>query len=125
MSSSTIYTVGTALRRAQDNALSVSVLVEGHWLDGQVGGLDGEGLLLAGDDGSHAVVRLGSVCAVRVTGAAEPTGRPMPRTQEPVRHEADEPVFPVQREPDPEPGWPAEPDWARNVALAVVAAVAD
>ena len=46
MSTSTIYTVGTALRRAQDNGLPVTVLVEGHWLDGQVAGLDGDGLVL-------------------------------------------------------------------------------
>lgn len=128
MSSSTIYTVGTALRRAHENGLTVSVLVEGHWLDGQIGGLDGDGLLLAADDDSHAVVRLSSITAVKVgRPAATPStpyeGRPMPQSMpdDPFT----EPDLPTQREEPAEPDWSARRTWGESVALAVVAAVHD
>lgn len=75
MSSSMIFTVGTALRRAQDHGLPVAVLVEGHWLDGQVGGLDGDGLVLVADTGEQAIVRLGAISVVRLR-AALPEDRP-------------------------------------------------
>ena len=42
-SSSTILTVGTALRHAQDGAVQVHVLVGGTWMTGLVIGVDGEG----------------------------------------------------------------------------------
>ena len=58
-SESTIYTIGTALNRAHDNDLTVQVLVEGQWMSGQVLAVDG-----------HAVIRMGSVSAVRVFAAA-------------------------------------------------------
>lgn len=63
--SSTIFTVGTALRRAEDNGLPVEVLVHGHWLRGNVAGLDEHGVVLS-THSEHAVVRLESVSAVRV-----------------------------------------------------------
>ena len=46
MSDSTIYTIGTVLRRAQDNDLPVDVLAEGQWLAGRVLALDGHGVVL-------------------------------------------------------------------------------
>jgi sRNA-binding regulator protein Hfq len=63
--SSTIFTIGTALRRAESNGLPVEVLVHGHWLSGNVAGLDEYGVVLS-THAEHAVVRLESVSAVRV-----------------------------------------------------------
>jgi len=65
MHSSTLFTVGTALRRAEDNRLPVEVLVHGHWLRGTVAGLDGQGVILS-THAEHSVVRLESIIAVRI-----------------------------------------------------------
>jgi len=65
-SESTIYTIGTALNRAHDNDLTVQVLVEGQWMSGQVLAVDGHGVVLDSADDGHAVIRMGSVSAVRV-----------------------------------------------------------
>ena len=65
MHGSTIFTVGTALRRAENNHLPVEVLVNGHWLRGTVAGVDGQGVILS-THSEHAVVRLESISAVRV-----------------------------------------------------------
>jgi hypothetical protein len=73
--SSTLYTIGTALRRAQENQRDVAVLVESHWLEGRVAALDGYGVLLDLEaECEHSVVRLESISAVRVHDAlpAEP-----------------------------------------------------
>lgn len=64
-SPTTLFTVGTALRRAENNHLPVEVLVQGHWLRGTVAGLDGQGVILS-THSEHAVVRLESISAVRV-----------------------------------------------------------
>lgn len=62
--SSTMLSVGTLLRRAEDTGARVSILVQGTWLDGRVIGCDGLGAVL--DDGEgQALVRLDSVTAVR------------------------------------------------------------
>jgi hypothetical protein len=63
--SSTMFTIGTALRRAEDNHLPVEVLVHGQWLRGNVGGLDGEGVVLS-THSEHSIVRLQSISAVRI-----------------------------------------------------------
>jgi hypothetical protein len=60
-----MFTVGTALRRAEDNHLPVEVLVHGQWLRGNVAGLDGEGVVLS-THSEHSVVRLESISAVRI-----------------------------------------------------------
>jgi hypothetical protein len=67
MSSSMLYTMGMALDRAAENGFTVSVLIEGAWLDGQVAAHDGVGVVLESDDGQHAVVRTERIAAVRVT----------------------------------------------------------
>lgn len=62
--SSTMLSVGTLLRRAEDTGAEVSVLVTGSWLEGRVIGCDGLGAVL--DDGdAQALVRLDAVTAVR------------------------------------------------------------
>jgi hypothetical protein len=81
---STIYTIGTALNRAQDNDATVQVLVEGQWLTGSVVAVDGHGVVLQTTELEHAVIRMGSVAAVRIFAEVPhrtPIGagaRPMP-----------------------------------------------
>ena len=65
MHNSTVFTVGTALRRAEANNLPVEVLVHRQWLRGNVAGLDGQGLVLS-THSEYAVVRLESITAVRI-----------------------------------------------------------
>ena len=69
-SDSVLYTIGTALNRAHDNHVAVQILVEGQWLSGHVAAVDGHGVVLHSDDAEHAVIRMGSVSAVRVFAAA-------------------------------------------------------
>ena len=79
--SSTILTVGTALRHAQDGGVQVHVLVGGFWMTGLVVGVDGEGAVLQTDDGDTTVVRIQAVTAVRVEkviGAEEPVRQDEP-----------------------------------------------
>jgi hypothetical protein len=66
MLDSTVLTIGTALRRAQDAGLPVEVLVHGQWIGGMVLGLDGHGAILDGADGESAVIRLQDASAVKV-----------------------------------------------------------
>ena len=72
---STLYTIGTALSRAQDADVDVDLLVAGQWVRGRVSALDGHGVVLHGDDDELAIVRMGSVDAVRVRQAAAFEGR--------------------------------------------------
>ncbi len=62
--SSSMLSVGTLLRRAEDTGAPVTILVQGAWLEGRVIGCDGLGAVLDGEDG-QALVRLDSVTAVR------------------------------------------------------------
>ncbi|NPC44254.1 hypothetical protein [Nocardioides sp. zg-1230] len=62
--SSTMLSVGTLLRRAEDTGAEVSVLVADSWLQGRVIGCDGLGAVLDDGDG-QALVRLDAVTAVR------------------------------------------------------------
>jgi hypothetical protein len=65
---STLFTVGTLLRHAQDAGSPVRLLVSGTWLDGTIVGADGLGVIL--DDGSMQVlVRLDSILAVAFSRA--------------------------------------------------------
>jgi len=79
-SDSMVYTMGTALHRAQQHHMRVQILVQGHWLSGRVIDLDGQGLVLEREDTDHVIVRLEIVAAVRVNGSApgEDDGMPMP-----------------------------------------------
>jgi hypothetical protein len=67
-----MFTVGTALRRAEDNHLPVEVLVHGQWLRGNVAGLDSEGVVLS-THSEHSIVRLESVSAVRIPESVSET----------------------------------------------------
>jgi sRNA-binding regulator protein Hfq len=64
---SIIYSIGTALNRAQDNDVPVEILVNGEWLGGHVAAVDGHGVVLnSKDQTEHAVVRMEAVSAVRI-----------------------------------------------------------
>ena len=77
-SDSMVYTMGTALHRAEEIQMRVQILVQGHWLSGRVIDLDGQGLILEREDTDHVVVRLEIVAAVRVNGNAPDDDAPMP-----------------------------------------------
>lgn len=66
MMSSTLYTMGMALDRAAQNGFTVALLVEGHWLEGQVAAHDGMGVILESVEGMHCVVRNERIAAVKV-----------------------------------------------------------
>jgi sRNA-binding regulator protein Hfq len=68
--SSTIFTIGTALRRAEDNNLPVEALVHGQWLRGNVAGVDEQGVILS-THSEHAIVRLEAISAVRIPETME------------------------------------------------------
>ena len=68
--SSTLFSVGTLLRRAEDTGTPVKVLVEGHWLEGRVLGCDGLGAVLDDEAGNQSLVRLDQVAAVTFSRAA-------------------------------------------------------
>ena len=68
LSSSTLYTIGTALNRARDHGHAVDLLVGNQWVSGVVVAVVGYGVLLA-SAGEHAVVRIEAVSAVRIAGA--------------------------------------------------------
>ena len=67
--SSTMFSVGTLLRHAEDSGSAVQVLVQGNWLDGRVLGCDGMGAVLDDDDGGQFLVRLEQVAAVKFSRA--------------------------------------------------------
>lgn len=67
--SSLLFTIGTALNRAQDQDLPVQLLVEGQWIAGIVGAVDGHGVVIASEF-EHVVVRVESITAVRICAPA-------------------------------------------------------
>jgi hypothetical protein len=68
--SSMQYTIGTALDRAHDAGYAVELLVEGHWVHGDVVANDGVGVVLEKEDTEHCIVRLDRISAVRVASRA-------------------------------------------------------
>ena len=74
--SSTLFTVGTLLRHAQDAGAAVRVLVANTWVDGVVVGADGLGVILDDGNGHQVLVRLDSILAVSFsrTQIDDPTG---------------------------------------------------
>jgi hypothetical protein len=67
--SSTMFSVGTLLRHAEDAGAAVQVLVQGNWLDGRVLGCDGLGAVLDDGEGGQFLVRLEQVAAVKFSRA--------------------------------------------------------
>ena len=66
---STLFTVGTLLRHAEDAGAPVRVLVEGTWLDGRIIGADAHGVVLDDGNGQQVLVRLEAVTAVSFSRA--------------------------------------------------------
>lgn len=72
-----IYTIGTALNRAQANDIPVQILVEGAWITGRIVAVDGHGVVLNSEDGQeHSVVRIQNVSAVKI-GSVAPIRTPI------------------------------------------------
>lgn len=69
MLKSTVYTIGTALHRAQDNDIQVDVLVDGQWLHGDVSAVDGQGAVLLCEDGGLAMIRIENISVVLIRQA--------------------------------------------------------
>ncbi len=107
MRTSTLYTIGTALTRAQGSDVGVDVLVTGQWLHGHVSALDGHGLVLHGDDDVLSVLRMDSISAVRVRQASAFEAHP--QVEAPPQEAT---VHPMPTS-DSRPGW-AHPDAARG-----------
>lgn len=70
MQTTMIYSMGTALERAQANAFPVDILVSGTWISGQVVASDGHGVVVETSEREHAVARLEAISAVRVHSPA-------------------------------------------------------
>jgi hypothetical protein len=66
---STLYTVGTLLRHAQDAGAPVRVLVSNTWIDGVVIGADGHGVIFDDGNGHQVLVRLDVILAVSFSRA--------------------------------------------------------
>ena len=66
---STLFTVGTLLRHAQDAGAPVRLLVQGTWLDGHIVGADGLGVILDDGNTQQVLVRLDSIVAVSFSRA--------------------------------------------------------
>ena len=122
MRTSTLYTIGTALSRAQGTGVSVDVLVTGQWLHGRVSALDGHGLVLHGDDDVLSVLRMETISAVQVRQASAFEGRP-----EVEAHVPDPTVHPMPAASGAtgSPGAGDAPDWARPEAARAAAPNAD
>jgi hypothetical protein len=82
-SDSVLYTVGTALNRALDSGVPVQILVEGQWISGRVGAVDGHGVVLASEHDEHCVIRIQSVAAVKMFAPAPGSAQRAPITAAP------------------------------------------
>ncbi|MFN8194386.1 MAG: hypothetical protein U0R80_08900 [Nocardioidaceae bacterium] len=77
MSNSTVYTIGSALRQAENDDVPVRLMVGGQWFDGAVTGLDGDGVLLDSETG-EVVIRLTSIDVVQLMRQAQRAQAPQP-----------------------------------------------
>lgn len=105
MRTSTIYTIGTALARAQGTDVDVEVLVNGQWLRGHVTAVDGHGLVLHGDDDVLSVLRMDAISAVQVRQSAA-----FEALEERDAHQQDATVHPM-------PAAEGSPSWAQPEAV--------
>ncbi len=96
---STLYTIGTALSRAQDAEVAVDLLVTGQWIHGRVSALDGHGVVLHGDGDELSIIRMQSIDAVKVRQAAAFEGRP--EVEAGTHEEAAQPMPSGQAHPMP------------------------
>lgn len=103
----TLWTIGTALRRAEELEARVDLLISGHWISGTIVAVDGHGTLIRSDTQDHSVIRLDHISAVRIIQNAldvplaeamfEDADRPDVPTQQPS---------PAAERPTAQPGAP-------------------
>ena len=80
------YTIGSALTEARDNKDLAELLVEGHWLHGKVTAVDGFGVVIEREDGSHSVIRIESIAAVELPASSQASSRPIVPRQIAMAH---------------------------------------
>ena len=98
MQVSTVLTIGSALTRAQQDEIEVSVLVQGEWFGGQVMGLDGHGVVLDDGQGHDLIVRLDHVAVLRLEQEKDPWADDEIEAAHPT--DAADPVIPFPRAAD-------------------------
>ena len=64
--SSMLYTMGMAIDRAAENGFTVTLLVDGQWVEGVVAANDGVGVVLECPEGYHMVAKADRIAAVKV-----------------------------------------------------------
>lgn len=75
---STMFTVGTLIRHAEEAGAPIRALVGNTWIDGVVVGADGMGVVLDDGNGHQVLARLDSIVAVsfsraHIDGEEQPT----------------------------------------------------
>jgi|GEM_PF-4377233 len=100
MSNSTVFTIGSALRQAENDGSPVGLMVDGQWFAGAIGGLDGDGVLLEAEDGT-VTIRLTAISVVRAIKDASAA----PRTD---AQPSIAPVLSLTRAEEPAAEEPAE-----------------
>jgi hypothetical protein len=83
MSNSTVFTIGSALRQAENDGFPVGLMVDGQWFAGAIGGLDGDGVLLDAEDGP-VTIRLTAISVVRTIRDAAVAARLQAPASEPA-----------------------------------------
>lgn len=82
--SSTLFTVGTLLRRAQDQGVSVRALIDGQWVAGVPVAADSMGVILDAPEG-QTLVRTEAITAVQFQrGALEDPAPAQPHHEEQI-----------------------------------------
>jgi hypothetical protein len=89
---STMFTVGTLLRHAEEANAPVRVLVDNTWIEGRVIGADGLGVVLDNGQGQQALVRLESIVAVMFSQTDIEPGSADPDAPREGRRRAKEPI---------------------------------
>ncbi len=76
------YTIGAALTDAHKNGFLVELLVEGHWIHGEVAAVDGFGVVLTRTPTQNSVIRIESIAAINIDedkAAADAVASEVPR----------------------------------------------
>ena len=91
---SSLFTVGTLLRHAEDAGAPVRVLVSNTWVDGVVIGADSHGVIVDDGNGHQVLVKLEAIIAVSFSRAQidEPDHQPPADEAQPAWHRQRSPI---------------------------------